>query len=93
VPRTGPDGRATTLAIERLRPLVHAAGDLALDDVQAWVALCRRSWTVVADLIERGALPGRFELLPGDGPPSVANVLAEAWWYATSPVDLRHHRT
>jgi hypothetical protein len=91
-PPPPPVGATTTEAIEVLRPLFAAAGDLAMDDAQGWLALCRRAWRDVGSLVERGLLPRYYELRHGDPPPVVAEVVAQAWWYATTPLDLRHHR-
>jgi hypothetical protein len=89
-PRRTP--RTSTEAIDTLRPLFFLAGDLAMDDEAGWLTLCRRAWRDVGDLVDRGLLPRHYELRYGDPPFVVANVVAQAWRYATSPVDLQHHR-
>lgn len=92
----GPAIRTATLTrletLERLRPLLHAASELAIDDARGWMQLHEAAREATAELVETGGLPPHLAVMAHDPPAVVARTLAAAWRRATASADLRHHR-
>jgi len=93
-----PLGPATRTALtrlerlERLRPLLHAAAELEIDDGRGWLQLHEAARDATAELVEAGGLPPHLAVMAHDPPAVVARSLVAAWRHATASADLRHHR-
>ncbi len=82
----------TTTAIERLRPLVSAAGSLDTTDVEGWRLLRAAARPVLGVLVSGGRLPRHLVIGPADPPIVIERVLTAAWEHATRPWPYRQHR-
>lgn len=71
-------------AITRLRPLLDAAGQLDLEDLEGWNRLRHAARTTTAVLVAGGALPGHLAVSTDDPPVLITRTIAAAWRHATS---------
>lgn len=71
-------------ALERLRPLLRAAGQLDLGDRDAAAWLHRRAAATTAALAAEGALPARLVVALHDPPVVVVRLLARAWRHVSA---------
>lgn len=84
---------ATRVAtIERLRPLLHEAAELDLDDRLGWMRLREAARVATGELVAATGLPPHLAVTALDPPAVVARTLAMAWRHATTPAELRHLR-
>lgn len=93
-PARGIGSIATTrfATIERLRPLLHEAAELDLDDRLGWMRLRDAARQATGELVATAGLPPHLAVTAVDPPAVVARTLAIAWRHATTPAELRHLR-
>lgn len=79
-------------ALEWLRPLLSAAGQLDLDDRDAAARLHRRAAATTAALAAEGVLPAPLVVGRHDPPVVVVRLLARAWRHVSGPGGARARR-